>query len=134
MSYATAKTYRRHQTNMLPLPPNLDHLASSSIPTVEADLANALRGAGWDAFVSSDPSTMRGGVSVHVTTQDPRLQWTSLNRKDRAPVGHFFTQNGSTFILHAGRVTDLDDVQRVRAFVAALLARSSEHPGQPIAA
>lgn len=89
----------------------------------EEECVSALRAAGFDAFVCTSDSTLKGGVSVRVGVRDPRIPWVST-RSDIAPKGYFFSSYDHTFVLHAGRIFCTDDVERIRGFVADLVAKS----------
>jgi hypothetical protein len=89
----------------------------------EEESARALCAAGFDAFVCSSESTLKGGVSVRLGAHDQRIEWAS-NRSDVAPKGYFFSSYDHTFVLHAGRVTCVEDAARLQGFVAKLVERS----------
>ena len=99
------------------------HEFPGQFAAAEEESVRALRAAGFDAFICSSDSTLKGGVSVRIGARDPRIQWVS-NRADVPPKGYFFSSYGHTFVLHAGRVCSTDDVERIRGFVTELVARS----------
>lgn len=99
------------------------HAFPGQFAATEEESVHALRAAGFDAFVCTSDSTLKGGVSVRIGTRDPRIQWVS-KRADVAPKGYFFSSYDHAFVLHAGRVCSTDDVERLRGFVMELVARS----------
>lgn len=91
---------------------------------VESDAVHSLRAAGFDAFITGNDSSLRGGVAVRVIERDARVDWTAT-RSAPAPVGHNYSTYAGGIILHGGRAACDESARRLADFVSRLIVGSA---------